>query len=534
VALIAAYATVRLTDDEPVVYERIEDHFKYGSTGGERGWRRHPGFGIPYWIWVALPEAFPQYLPDQKAGRGYASLGMIYEDGRDPRFDLPVGLSMRRVQGIDRVYFTCSVCHTGTVREAEGATRRIVLGMPANTLNFGGIAEFLRRTAHDPQFNADRMMSTIDGLAALRRRDYRGRGPNRPAEFGVVDTWLFRRWGVALVRDQLLDLMHKLSFIDFTTWGPGRVDTFGPPKALLGFRMDTAPAHERAGVSDFPSVWYQKPRKGMFLHWDGNNCSVDERNLSAGFGTGATPSTLDRGSLLRIADYLWDTAKPPSFPKERIDTALAREGEAVYRQYCWSCHGSGTVPFRAAGDGSHVGEVTPIDQIGTDRSRLDSYTRELAQAQSTLYAGHPADEPACQEYVERVCRPDQSDAEYRALRDRCYPSRFTHFRKTGGYANQPLDGLWLRAPYLHNGSVPSLRALLEPADRRPAVFYIGYDVYDFDNVGFVSTGPAAERSGWRFDTQVQGNGNGGHEGAAYGTQLPPHLKAALIEYLKTF
>ena len=27
----------------------------------------------------------------------------------------------------------------------------------------------------------------------------------------------------------------------------------------------------------------------------------------------------------------------------------------------------------------------------------------------------------------------------------------------------PLDGLWLRAPYLHNGSVPTLRDLLEPS-----------------------------------------------------------------------
>ena len=62
------------------------------------------------------------------------------------------------------------------------------------------------------------------------------------------------------------------------------------------------------------------------------------------------------------------------------------------------------------------------------------------------------------------------------------PWRFTHFRKTNGYANMPLDGLWLRAPYLHNGSVPTLRALLFP-DERPAVFYRGYDVYDWTNVG---------------------------------------------------
>jgi hypothetical protein len=68
------------------------------------------------------------------------------------------------------------------------------------------------------------------------------------------------------------------------------------------------------------------------------------------------------------------------------------------------------------------------------------------------------------------------------------PWRFSHFRKTDGYANMPLDGIWLRAPYLHNGSVPNLRALLFP-EERPAEFFRAYDVYDWANVGFVSSGP---------------------------------------------
>src|SRR3546814_20303083 len=102
---------------------------------------------------------------------------------------------------------------------------------------------------------------------------------------------------------------------------------------------------------------------------------------------------------------------------------------------------------------SYVGKVTPLAQVGTDRRRLDSYTRDLALNQSTLYAG--------------------------------YPWRFTHFRKTFGYANMPLDGLWLRAPYLHNGSVPTLRDLLKPAAARPTAFWRGADVHTPVNVGFL-------------------------------------------------
>ena len=94
----------------------------------------------------------------------------------------------------------------------------------------------------------------------------------------------------------------------------------------------------------------------------------------------------------------------------------------------------------------------------------------------------------------------------------------------------PLDGIWSRAPYLHNGAVPSLADLLEPPEARPKTFYRGYDVYDQQRVGFVFAGPEAEAEGWKLDTSLPGNSNGGH---LWGTALPPAQKQALIEYLKT-
>jgi hypothetical protein len=109
------------------------------------------------------------------------------------------------------------------------------------------------------------------------------------------------------------------------------------------------------------------------------------------------------------------------------------------------------------------------------------------------------------------------------------PWRFSHFRKTNGYAGMPLDGVWLRAPYLHNGSVPTLRALLF-LDERPARFYRAYDVYDWRGLGFVSTGPEAEKQGVAFDTSQRGNGNGGH---TYGRDLSVQDRESLLEYLKT-
>ncbi|HEX2311080.1 MAG TPA: hypothetical protein VHH91_10200, partial [Vicinamibacterales bacterium] len=87
-----------------------------------------------------------------------------------------------------------------------------------------------------------------------------------------------------------------------------------------------------------------------------------------------------------------------------------------------------------------------------------------------------------------------------------------------------------RAPYLHNGSVPTLTDLLEPVERRPARFWRGYDVYDPVRVGFVTRGPGIERSATLHDVARPGNSNAGH---VYGTALPADQKRALLEYLKT-
>jgi len=93
-----------------------------------------------------------------------------------------------------------------------------------------------------------------------------------------------------------------------------------------------------------------------------------------------------------------------------------------------------------------------------------------------------------------------------------------------------LEGVWAVAPYLHNGSVPSLAELLKPAAERVKSFKIGPD-YDIENVGL-----AAQQT--KFDYTLQttdcsdrnsGNSRCGHE---YGTKLSPEEKRALLEYLK--
>jgi len=226
----------------------------------------------------------------------------------------------------------------------------------------------------------------------------------------------------------------------------------------------------------------------MWLHWDGNNNLVTERNKSAAIGAGASEDSLDLDSMKRVEDWILDL-KPPPFPAERIDQKRAAAGRLLFDRYCAQCH---------ALNSKGIGQTEPIEEIGTDPERLNSFTKELSEKMNTLGTGKPW--------------------------------KFSHFRKTNGYASMPLDGAWLRAPYLHNGSVPSLRDLLKPSEERPAIFWRGYDVYDYQAVGFISSGPDAEREGFRYDTSARGNGRQGHE---YGTKLAAGEKLDLLEYLKT-
>ncbi len=90
--------------------------------------------------------------------------------------------------------------------------------------------------------------------------------PHRKADkLDVINRLIYRYAAVYLMRERLLMLGQRLAFIDKKSWGPGRVDTFNAPKALLQFPDGPSRRSESElmGNVDFPSVWYQEPRKGM-------------------------------------------------------------------------------------------------------------------------------------------------------------------------------------------------------------------------------------------------------------------------------
>ena len=492
------------SDDDPeTFFDDPVKQLKYGSTGGELL------AGLPVGIFKALPALCPDYLH----GNSWEALGFVYERGRDR----PVGTSLRRSLGFDRIALNCAACHVGTYREAAQTARVVVAGMPAHRVDLGRFTRFLTDCVLDERFNPWQVMQAAEQTGE---------------HYSWLQRTLIKYLVIPAMREAVLLMRDRFRFLkNEPEPGPGRFDTFNPEKALLNWPFELLPEGENVGIVDFPSLWLQGPReeRHMHLHWDGNNDFVEERNRSAAFGTGAVPTTLDRESLKFIANWLRSDANaPPKYPFQ-VDPVRAGTGKELYAQFCASCHGASGRDF-SGGPNGRVGQVDPIHHIRTDPCRLDNYTHALSAEQGSLYAAYPSE-------------------------------RFSHFRKTNGYANLPLDGIWLRGPYLHNGSVPTIRDLLESADKRPKSFYRGYDVIDQGKLGFVSDVP--EENGvkfFRYEAQCAdpggcraarnpenrhednvclpgdwaGNSNRGHEGADYGTELSAEQKDAIVEYLKTF
>ena len=207
--------------------------------------------------------------------------------------------------------------------------------------------------------------------------------------------------------------------------------------------------------------------------WDARSVVMD----SALGLLGAAPH--DKDAFLAHVQWITAYAKRtprPAFPKEfPLDQAKATAGKAIFDRQCASCH---------AEDSLKIGRPLPLADVGTNRDRLDTWGKQYAVKANKVVSDMG---------IERRGLVEQDLI---------------------GYNVPHLDGIWLRAPYLHNGSVPTLRDLLRRAAERPKTFYRGYDVYDPVDVGLVS--PSSQRVGTLHDTSSKGNGNEGHE---FGTSL---------------
>lgn len=245
--------------------------------------------------------------------------------------------------------------------------------------------------------------------------------------------------------------------------------------------------------SDVPAWWLLKKKNAMFYN---------------GFGRGDFGRFLMASNLLTVNDtaesrevdshmpdllaYIY-SIQPPKYPKA-IDRDLAATGESIFVNHCSKCHGT------YGPNGSYPNLLIPAAVIQTD-SLL--YTSNYSNAQ----------------FVEWFNKSWFTTGDH--------PARLEPF---AGYIAPPLDGVWITAPYLHNGSVPTLEALLN-SDLRPAYWSRDFDKpeYDYDKLGWIYTKePQAKKNS--YNITLPGYGNYGH---TFGDRLKDDERKALLEYLKT-
>jgi hypothetical protein len=234
-----------------------------------------------------------------------------------------------------------------------------------------------------------------------------------------------------------------------------------------------------------------------------------------------------------------------------INRDLAAEGAILYSKRCKPCHMPPVTDTEfwtsdrwsspnPAGERYLNLEQIEITHIGTDPAQAEDMKNRRVVTPPSL--GIEGDEfgAALGRIVDMTVKhwydsqqPPISDA----LREQMNGNRKSNVRALLSYKVRPLNGIWATPPYLHNGSVPNLYALLSPVAERPKKFYLGNREYDPVNVGYrIDKFPG----GFEFDTTIRGNSNAGHEFTSspnkvgvIGDPLSPTQRRALIEYLKT-
>lgn len=292
-------------------------------------------------------------------------------------------------------------------------------------------------------------------------------------------------------------------------------------------------------------------------------------------------SSIDIRNLRRVENHLRRLTSPqwPEHILPKIDRTRATRGAEIYAQYCIACHGriERTDPERRV-----VAQMISTDSAGTDSKmaanaiEFTGYSGILRNQYVNVSTGNLLIQQQAPAVVlltaatrNVVTTPDRDKWLIRRWFERSLDFAYTFFDnevrpslKQGDYTPdtttapfasimaykaRPLNGIWATAPYLHNGSVPTLYDLLLPkrqpgdpagGEYRPDEFTVGSREFDPEKVGFKSAG----YDGFLFRTHIWGNHNSGHEYASGrspqpdGSVLPAldkEQRLDLVEYLKS-
>jgi len=443
--------------------------------------------GVPMMLFSKFSAVFPDIwgTPDEYMGpQGF------FKNPFKPDSPVPFGFGITTLpNGLQVAQLTCAGCHTGRVIGPDGKVITLI-GAPNNLFNqFRGSIE---DSARDPRFFAvfGKNPLTVGFLEKLMQ--------GRQLSDSTLGAYTYNPQRVHNPPDHhdratpgYLDAIGVAMPL-FTI--PEVLDPAGAARIIVAV-MPPAPAQV-----DIMSMWRQRAR--ALAQWDGSIASPVYRNLAAAVGVVSDPTAVDYENAKLSADLSRDLPPPP-YPFD-VDMKKARKGEKLYARYCAGCHYDNNATIFAT------------SRTGTDPNRALTIQNEGRLRLTAALRAACTDPATCNLPDDQIIR---------------------NLDVTGrGYVAEPLDGIWARAPYMHNGAVPTLYHVLMPK-KRPATFIRGSLRYDQRKVGFVwNESAASDPYTHVFDTTRAGASNRGHDTAEFNGinwSRYPDKRDALLEYLKT-
>jgi len=249
-----------------------------------------------------------------------------------------------------------------------------------------------------------------------------------------------------------------------------------------------------------PPWWNVAKKHAMFYNGEGRGDHVGYMMLASTTCTDSVAEAREIDAWFKDVRAYLATLEAPRYPYP-IDAGLAAQGERLFKAECTECHG------RYGEQARYPNELVALDEVGTDPAMAEQAYR----------------------HADRYARWFNAS----------FYGRNADAQPGLGYVAPPLDGVWATAPYLHNGSVPTLAALLNSRER-PTYwrFQSASPDYDQDALGWrferLEQGreqfASLDEQKWVYDSSRRGYGNQGHD---FGDLLSDEERRALLEYLKT-
>jgi uncharacterized protein (DUF2235 family) len=483
-----------------------------------------------------IPDAISDVNPD----------GLPVGFARDDRFADPYTGQKNVVLGI-----TCAACHTGE-------------------LFYGGKA--IRIDAGPSLINLQKFTEAL-GLAVVwtyydpirfHRFSKRVLGPNASSP----DRKLLRQ-ALKYYLDTSFTEVKANRHLTPTEEGYGRTDALARiGNFVFGTELNNNKNLVIAnGPVNFPPVW-----DASWMDWVQYNGSIQQpmgRNVGEALGVRSRINLLgypgkqfqntieiDNLHLIELllsgGNALDKRVLSPKWPADifgTIDPDKAARGEQLYAELCVHCHQPpmGSDEGRKAehwtnfsnGNGNQFFKVTmiPLQEIGTDPNEAVNFARRTADT-GPLGKGVVSAKDGLKYISELVIEQAYRELNFSELQQQEWNGwRVNELRAPLAYKARPHNGVWATPPYLHNGSVPNLFALLSPVSERPKIFYLGSKQYDPVKLGFNTD---RVKGATKFCTDLPGNSNRGHEfndgprgNGVIGRKLSEEERMDIIEYLKT-